>query len=48
MTITMTVQEEEELWDEVAQTVLCDAILEPFEFIHEMLKQLGKGAILFG
>ncbi|MEH2339059.1 AraC family transcriptional regulator [Nostoc sp.] len=43
MTITMTAQEEEELWDEVAQSVVCDATSEPFEFTCEMPKQLGKG-----
>ncbi|MHC5732504.1 MAG: hypothetical protein ACYTXY_52300 [Nostoc sp.] len=43
MTITMTAQEEEELWDEVAQSVVCDATSEPFEFTFEMPKQLGRG-----
>ncbi|MEH2406196.1 helix-turn-helix transcriptional regulator [Nostoc sp.] len=43
MTITMTAQEEEELWDEVAQSFVCDATSEPFEFTYEMPKQLGKG-----
>ncbi|AVH69241.1 helix-turn-helix transcriptional regulator [Nostoc sp. 'Lobaria pulmonaria (5183) cyanobiont'] len=44
MTITMTAQEEEELWDEVAQSVICDAISEPFEFTLDVPKQLGKGS----
>ncbi|AFY32800.1 AraC family transcriptional regulator [Calothrix sp. PCC 7507] len=39
----MTAQEEGELWDEVAQSVVCDATSEPFEFTHEMPKQLGRG-----
>ena len=43
MTITMTAQENDELWDEFAQVVVCDATIKPFEFIHEMPQQLGKG-----
>ncbi|MEH2407736.1 helix-turn-helix transcriptional regulator [Nostoc sp.] len=43
MTITMTAQQEEKLWDEVAQSVVCDATSESVEFTYEMPKQLGKG-----
>ncbi|MEH1928081.1 MAG: hypothetical protein V7K14_00005 [Nostoc sp.] len=43
MTITMTGEEEGELWDEVAQSVMCDATSDTFEFTYEMPKQLGKG-----
>ncbi|WP_334692916.1 AraC family transcriptional regulator [Nostoc sp.] len=39
----MTAQEEGEMWAEVAQSVVCDATSETFEFTHEVPKKLGRG-----
>ncbi|MDM9379750.1 AraC family transcriptional regulator [Chlorogloeopsis sp. ULAP01] len=43
MTSTLTIHEEEELWDESAQNTLQPAFIEPFEFYVETPRYLGSG-----
>jgi AraC-like DNA-binding protein len=43
MTITLTLKEEEELWDEAEQSSVCKSTLSSFGYYHEVPKQLGKG-----
>ncbi|BDA71234.1 transcriptional regulator [Calothrix sp. PCC 7716] len=43
MSITLTLKEDEELWDEAAQSSMYKSALLPFEFCCEVPKQLGRG-----
>jgi AraC-like DNA-binding protein len=43
MTITLTLQEDSELWDEANQNNLPNSSVEPFEFFQEMPELLGNG-----
>lgn len=43
MTITLTLKDDSELWAEAEQNSLSNPVLEPFEFLCEIPKQLGKG-----
>ncbi|MDM9379780.1 AraC family transcriptional regulator [Chlorogloeopsis sp. ULAP01] len=43
MTITLTLAEEDELWEETQQNRICESAFTPFESWREMPKQLGKG-----
>ncbi|MFQ4146034.1 AraC family transcriptional regulator [Chlorogloeopsis sp. ULAP02] len=43
MTITLTAEEEDELWKKTRQNTICKSALPSFEFWWEMPKQLGKG-----
>ncbi|MBD6619067.1 helix-turn-helix transcriptional regulator [Komarekiella sp. 'clone 1'] len=45
MTITLTMQEDWELWEEANQNCLQPSEREPFEIIRQMPKQLGQGYI---
>ncbi|MBP5974013.1 helix-turn-helix transcriptional regulator [Brasilonema sp. CT11] len=43
MTITLTLKEEAQLWDEAVQNSTCNTASEPFEIFYQIPKQLGKG-----